>query len=323
MNTASVIIINWNGKKFLPECLEGLKYQNFQPSSVIIVDNGSTDGSIDFINRNYPSVKVIVLPENKGFPTACNIAIKTIRSEYVALLNNDAVPHPLWLQSLIGGLENHPEAGFAASRMLFYDNRNKIDRAGDGYTRAGIALLGGRGMKADKCDKEKWVFGACAGAALYRTSMLRDIGLFDEDFFLLYEDVDLSFRSQLRGYKCLYVPTAIAYHRGSSSIVHDSPISVYYGQRNLEWVYIQNMPLRLITRTAIPHLMYNFVAFIYFMMNGNGFDFVRAKRDALKGLGKALQKRHEVQKNRIVSDAYVWGLFDKESLYQRLRSRKN
>jgi GT2 family glycosyltransferase len=130
-------------------------------------------------------------------------------------------------ESLIGALESCPEAGFAASKMLYYDNPEIIDRAGDSYTRAGAG---------------EWIFGACAGAALYRTRMLRDTGIFDEDFFLLYEDVDLSFKAQLKGYKCLYVPEAIVHHKASSSIIYDSPTSVYYGHRNLEWVYIKNMP---------------------------------------------------------------------------------
>ena len=165
------------------------------------------------------------------------------------------------------------------------------------------------------CGAAAWMLirtikgGGClepaAGAALYRTSMLNDIGLFDEGFFLLYEDVDLSFRAQLKGYKCLYVPEAIVYHKGSSSIVHDSPTSVYYSHRNLEWVYIQNMPFRLIIKSIIPHLIYDFVAFVYFVVRGRGNDYVRAKRDALIGLRRALQKRREVQRGKVVDDRYL------------------
>ena len=321
LNLVSIIIVNWNGKKFLAKCLESLRHQAYRHFSIILVDNGSNDGSIDFVIRNYPEVKIIALPRNVGFSAANNIAIKTVKTEYVALLNNDAVAHPLWLQSLIGALETYPEAGFAASKMLFYDNPEIIDRVGDVYTRAGTGLLRGRGMLADSYNAREWVFGACAGAALYRTRMLRNIGIFDEDFFLLYEDVDLSFRAQLKGYKCLYVPEAVVYHKGSGSIVYDSPTSVYYSHRNLEWVYIQNMPARLILKTIFPHIIYDMAAFLFFIARGRSKDFIKAKLDALKGMKKALKKRRQIQKNRTVEVDYIWRLLERELFFTRLTRR--
>jgi len=321
LNLASVIIVNWNGKKFLPECLESLRQQAYRHFSIILVDNGSSDGSIDFVIRNYPEVKTIALPKNVGFSVANNIAIKTVHTEYVALLNNDAVAHPLCLQTLIEALEEHPEAGFAASKMLFYDNPEIIDRTGDAYTSAGTGLLRGRGEPASSYNKQEWVFGACAGAALYRTQMLRDIGLFDEDFFLLYEDVDLSFRAQLKGDKCLYVPEAIVYHKASGSIVYDSPTSVYYSHRNLEWVYIQNMPARLILKTLFPHIIYDMAAFLFFTARGRSKDFIRAKWDALKGMKKALKKRKQIQKAMTVEVDYIWRLLERELFFTRLTRR--
>ncbi|MBW1614113.1 MAG: glycosyltransferase family 2 protein [Deltaproteobacteria bacterium] len=309
----------------LSECLDSLRQQVFQHFSVILVDNGSNDGSINFVNRHYPEVKTIALPKNLGFAAANNIAIKSVNTGYVALLNNDAVPHPLWLQSLIEALGSHPEAGFAASKMLFYDNPETIDRAGDAYTRAGTGLLHGRGESASNYNNQEWIFGACAGAALYRIVMLNDVGLFDEDFFLLYEDVDLSFRAQLKGYKCLYVPEAIVYHRASSSIVYDSPISVYYSHRNLEWVYLKNMPPKLILKTIWLHIIYGIAAFIFFSANGRIKEVVKAKRDALKGLKGILKKRRHIQRNKKVDDNYIWGLLEKELFFPRLtrRLRKN
>ncbi len=206
-------------------------------------------------------------------------------------------------------LEKHLEAGFAASKMLFYDNPEVIDRAGDIYTTAATALLRGRGAPSKEFNRRERVFGACAGAALYRTKMLDDIGLFDEDFFLLYEDVDLSFRAQLAGYKCIYVPDAVVYHHTGSSIGDDSPISVYYSHRNLEWVYIQNMPAGLFKRTIIPHMIYVLASFVFFMVKGRGGDFLRAKRDAFKGIKRALHKRRKVQSAIVyltnISGAYL------------------
>jgi GT2 family glycosyltransferase len=286
-----------------------------------MVDNASKDGSLEIVQKNYPEVKILAQSENVGFSAANNIAIKSINTEFVALLNNDAVPHPDWLQNLMDSLEKHPEAGFCASKMLFYDNSRVIDRAGDIYTTAATALLRGRGAPSQEFDSQERVFGACAGAALYRTKMLDDTGLFDEDFFLVYEDVDLSFRAQLRGYQCIYVPDAVVYHQAGSSIGDDSPISVYYSHRNLEWVYIQNMPGSLIAKTILPHMIYVLAAFVFFVLKGRSLEFIKAKWHALKGLKRALAKRRHIQKNRKVTDDYIWSLFEKERLLPRLTRR--
>jgi len=151
--------------------------------------------------------------------------------------------------------------------------------------------------------------------------MLRDIEFFDEDFFLLYEDVDLSFRAQLAGHKCIYVPEAIVYHVGSDSIGDDTPTAVYYSHRNLEWVYIKNMPASHFKRTIIPHLIYVMASFVFFVARGRGGDFLRAKRDALKGLKQALHKRRKVQATKRVTDDYLWSIMEKERYFPRLTRR--
>lgn len=322
MNDVSVIVVNWNGKPLLSACLEGLRRQRYRSFATTVVDNGSADGSVDLIRSDFPEVSVIALPINSGFAAANNVAIKAADTAYVALLNNDAVPDPLWLEKLIEAMERHPEAGMAASKMVWQGEPNIIDRAGDGYTTAGAALLKGRGEPAERHDQPAWVFGACAGAALYRTDMLRDIGLFDEEFFILYEDVDLSFRAQLKGYRCRYAPEAVVHHKGSGSIGHDSPLSVYFGHRNLEWVYIKNMPARLILRSAVSHIVYDLAAFSYFLLRGRGIDFLKAKRDALGGLGRALKKRRQIQRGKSVEESYIWGLLDRPGLLGRLAGRR-
>ena len=319
----SIIIINYYGKEVLPGCLEALQRQTVKISSIIVVDNNSKDGSIESVKRDYPEVKVIELSENLGFARANNIALEQIQTKYVALLNNDAFVHSQWAAYLISALENNPDAGFAASKMLKDNNRRTIDRCGDGYSIAGAGVLRGRNHRLSCFRKKEWVFGACAGAALYRTAMLKEIGIFDEDFFLIYEDVDLSFRAQLMGYKCVYVPKAIVYHKGSSTLVHDSFISVYYGHRNLEWVYIKNMPTRLIVLTILPHVMYNIAAFFFFLINGQASVFLRAKMDAIAQVKKILKKRHEIQRKRRVDVLYIWRLFDKELFFPRLAMRIN
>jgi GT2 family glycosyltransferase len=322
-NKVTVVIVNWNGRALLDECLKSLQKQVYSPFSAVFVDNGSQDGSVDFVKTNYSNIKIIELSQNLGFAAANNLAIQQIQTDYIALLNNDAVPDAMWLGNLVNAMETHPEAGFAASKMLFYHQPDIVDRAGDAYTKAGTALLKGRGMKSDKFNDFKWVFGACAGAALYRMSMIDDIGLFNEKFFLLYEDVDLSFRAQLKGYKCIFVPQAVVYHKGSHSIVHDSPISIYYSHRNLEWVYIQNMPIRLIPWTILPHIFYNIGAFCYFVLRGRGMDYYRAKRDALKGFNKALNERRQIQNSKTVDDTYIWELLDRPDFLSRLKGRRD
>ena len=288
-----------------------------------MVDNGSNDGSIDFVTHNYPEVNTISLAENLGFSSANNIALRKIHSNYVAFLNNDAVPDPSWLNTLVKALEHCPQAGFAASKMLFQDEPKMIDRAGDSYTTAGAGLLRGRGRSANNYNKQEWIFGSCAGSAFFRIEVLRDVGFFDEDFFILYEDVDLSFRAQLRGYRCLYIPEAVVYHKASSSIAYDSPVSVYYSHRNLEWVYIKNMPSGLLFRTLWLHIVYNVFAFFFFAAKGRIKEFAKAKRDALKGLKRVLKKRRLIQRNRKVDNAYIWALLDKETFFPRLVRRLN
>lgn len=321
MRNAAVIVVNWNGRKHLDECLRALAGQDLRDFRVIVVDNGSADGSVDLVKHRHPGVDLIALNRNTGFCHGNNVALETVREPYVALLNNDAVPQASWLSALVGALEKNGEAGFAASLMLSYHCPGIIDRAGDGYTAAGVPNLRKRGRPAAEAGEAAWVFGASAGAALYRTDMLKRVGLFDEDFFLLQEDVDLSFRAQLMGYRCLYVPGARVYHHGSSSIVHDSPLSIYYGHRNLEWVYVKNMPDRLLARTALLHGLYDGLSFLFFSAGRRGGVFLRAKRDAARGLKRMMDKRKSIQGRRKATDGEIRALLDRELFLPRFTMR--
>ena len=322
----TVIVVNWNGERFLSRCLAALRQQSFHRFSTILVDNGSTDGSIALVEKEFPEVRIVALSKNIGFSAANNVVLKHVKTEFVALINNDAIAHENWLENLTQALQSHPQAGFAASKMVFSTDPHRIDRAGDAYTLAGAGALRGRGTPSHHYNQKEWVFGACAGAALYCMHMLDDIGVFDEDFFLLYEDVDLSFRAQLMGYRCLYVPGAVVYHLGTQSIGYDSARSVYYGHRNLEWTYWQNMPSQLILRTIGPHLLYTLFAFFYFCFIGQGRAYISAKLDAARGLGRCIRKRRQVQAGRRVSSGYIRGLLSPENfgwrLNQHLRSSK-
>ena len=318
----TVVVLNWNGREFVGRALEALRCQTFRDFKVVVVDNGSTDGSVGYIRQTFPEVDLVALPSNLGFCAANNIALKRVRGEYAALLNNDAVPAPQWLSELSNALDSHPEAGFAASKIVCLDDPKTIDRAGDSYTVAGAGVLKGRGMPSEDFDEPKPVFGACAAAALYRMDMLRDVGLFDESFFLIYEDVDLSFRAQLAGYKCIYEPKAEVSHMVSRSIERDSETSVYFGHRNLEWVYVKNMPASLVPATIGLHLLYNAASFAYFSMKGKARAFVRAKIDAISGLSQALEKRERIQKSKRVGDWHIFRLFEKELFLPRWTARR-
>jgi len=321
MYLVTVIIVNWNGLPLLSECLESLRHQKFRNFETILVDNGSSDGSVHWVKKHYPQTRIISLSKNTGFCVANNIGYSHVKTKYVALLNNDAVAHHLWLENLVKGLETHVKAGSAASKILHHAKPHAIDRVGDAYTNAGVGLLRGRGMPSHAFDEPEWVFGACAAAALYRKDMIEDIGFFDEDFFLLYEDVDFSFRAQLNAYKCLYVPDAIVYHKSSSTIVRDSDISIYYGHRNLEWVYFKNMPFALIMETLFLHMFHTVGSILYFSSKGNIKSIMKAKSDAFKQLKRILKKRRCIQKRKKIDNAYLRDLFVKEYFFNRLAVR--
>lgn len=314
----SVIIVNWNGKKYLKSCLESLRNQTFKDFETIVVDNGSTDDSVPFVRKNFPEARVISLPENQGFCGGNNIGIKNARGKFIALLNNDAEASSNWLGELVNVLENHEDIGFCASKILLYNHRNLVDTCGDYYSTLGVAGKIGHLDKETNYNNSLEVFGACGGAAIYRRKMLEDIGLFDEDFFLSYEDVDLSFRAQLKGYKCTYVPTAKVYHNLSSTIGEYSDNYVYFGQRNLEYTYIKNMPTSLLLGSLPLHLLYDILALVYFVSKGKGMPFIKAKFHTYMALPHLLKKRRTIQNEKKVDIRYIKSKMKKGGLLEKI-----
>jgi GT2 family glycosyltransferase len=193
-----------------------------------------------------------------------------------------------------------------------------IDTAGDTYTRYGVAIKRGHHVETKRFLQEELVFGACGGAALYRRSMLDKVGFFDEDFFCVYEDVDLSFRAQLGGFKCLYVPTAIVYHKVGGTMGRNNDFILYYGQRNLEFVFIKNMPFSLLIKYLPLHMEYLLLALIYNLLRNKGGLFLRSKIDALKQIRIILNKRKQVQRGGKVSSHYLKTILYKRSLLKHL-----
>jgi len=308
MARVSLIVLNWNGKPFLKECLDSLRTQTFRDFETILVDNGSTDSSLDYVRQEFPEVRVIALNHNAGFARGNNVGIRASTGEYVALLNNDTKAHPQWLESLKPTLDTHPEIGFCSSKIVLYDQPDTIDSAGDLFYSCGVGEKRGRSQKDDeRFAKSMPVFGACAAAALYRREMLEDIGLFDEDFFAYAEDVDLSFRAQLSGYQCLYVPEAVVYHHLQGSFGAFPGHSLCLSRRNAFDTLLKNMPTALLWR-GLPYILSYYTAVdVAYIVQGRLRPILKARLDNIRRLRRTLAKRRQIQAGRRVSDEYING----------------
>lgn len=243
----SVVIPNWNGKHHLALCLPSLAAQDYAPFEIIVVDNGSTDGSVAWLAQAWPEVRVLALPENRGFAAGVNAGIALARGEYVALLNNDTEAEPDWLSHLVAVAERYPEAGMVASKLMLWDERDRLHAAGDFYTVSGQAgNWGFWEQDGERWMEERWVFSPCAGAALYRRTLLDQLGGMDERFGSYLEDIDLGWRANLAGYRCRFAPQAVVYHRVSAT--GGGPLASYYNGRNALYVLIKDVPAPLLRR---------------------------------------------------------------------------
>jgi GT2 family glycosyltransferase len=318
-NLISVIIVNWNGKHLLEECLNSLSGQTLKDFETILVDNGSTDGSIEFVIEHYPDVEIVRLENNMGFCRGNNVGLQHATGDYIALLNNDTRVDKCWLEALYSAMGQGPEIGLCASCMVNYFSANILDTAGDGYDICGVGFKIGNGLRMSERQKNGYVFGACAGAALYRRSMIDEIGFFDEDFFSVGEDIDLSFRAKLAGYKCIYVPNAIVYHKVNQTLGPDSDFLLYHARRNVEYAYFKNMPLVLIVLTLPMHIVYNLLTFTQVLVRGRLSVFLKAKKDFLKNFRKICKKRKEIQAQRKISLKELLSSFSKDYLLTRTK----
>jgi len=303
----SVIVINWNGARHLPACLDALRAQTYPRLEIIVADNASTDGSQALIRERYPEVRLVALPENRGFTGGNNAGIAASTGAIVILLNNDTEVAPAWVAALVDAFARHPEAGTAASKMLLFDRRDTFHTAGDFYRVDG--LPGNRGVwqkDVGQYDREEYVFGACGGALAVRRDVLEAIGLLDDDFFFSAEDVDFAWRAQLAGYRCVYVPGAVVYHRLAAS--GGDVTASYYNGRNFLYILAKDYPADLFRRhwRAVIGRQARIV-----------WEALRAWRGAaararlrgiiagLGGLPRMLRKRRAVQATRRVSLAYL------------------
>jgi len=312
----SVVIPNWNGAEHLPTCLNSLRRQTYPRVEVIVADNDSHDGSRALLERQYPEVKVIGLDENRGYAGGVNAGILAAEGEILAILNNDTEVDPRWLEELWAGLERHPEAGSATSKILLFDRRKIINSTGDLFTTEGVPVNRGVWEEDEgQFDEEDKVFSPCGGACAVRRSVLEDLASrgqgepFDEDFFSYCEDVDLGWRSQLVGYQCLYVPTAKVYHKLSAT--GGGKIASYYTGRNFIYVLAKDYPASLF-RKHWPRVLRAQLKITWEALRAWRGEAARARiRGQLSGLWnlpRMLRKRRAIQGGRVVSDAYLESL---------------
>ena len=301
--TVAVLIVNWNSRDLLRECLRSLSAQTRRPDRVVLVDNNSTDDSLRQARDWLTGVEVIRLQENVGFARANNIAAAAAGGvDALALLNPDAFPDPGWLAALLAAAERQPEAGSFASRLVLDAQPDFLDGAGDSYHSSGRAWRNGHRMRTREWvvgDQE--VFAPCAAAALYRRAVFDAAGGFDEQYFCYFEDVDLGFRLRLRGFRCLYVHDAVVRHVSSATTGYRSDFAVYHGERNAVWTFVKDMPWPLLLLYLPQHLALNAAALIYYPLRGQGRVVWRAKVDALRGLPSVWRRRADVQLTRAVS----------------------
>jgi len=305
-----VVIVNFNGGGLLVRSVEAVMRQTFLDYRLIIVDNASSDGSIELLRKSFPEVEVLSAGANLGFAAANNLAVRTVRgTRWIALLNPDAFPEPDWLRRLVDAARNSPNTASFASRTIDARDSTILDGAGDAYHVSGRYWRRGNRCRAMNSHlRREEIFSACAAAALYSRAAWEEVGGLDEDFFCYGEDVDLGFRLQLLGYSCLYVPEAVAFHQGSAVTGVRSDFSTYHGQRNLVWVYVKNMPPLLFWLFLPYHLALNAAALVLCALRGQGLLGIRAKVDALRGLGQALRKRSAIQLSRRSTVGQIWRL---------------
>lgn len=318
----SVIVLTWNGRTYLEPCLSAVAAQKDASFETIVVDNASTDGTADFVRDRFPWVRCVALPTNRGFAGGNNAGVVQASGRFLAFLNNDTSADPRWLRALRDGIDL--DAGFAltTSRIVYMHDPGIIDSAGDGLLRSGGAFKRHHGASAQLAEESGEVFGVCGGACMLPKAVFDELGGFDEDFFASHEDVDLSYRARLRGYRCRYVANAIVRHHGSATLGRVSASAVFHGQRNMEWMYLKNTPTLLLLRTLPGHVLYNLAAAAHFTRIGLLGTFVRAKIAAGAGLGRMLAKRRVIQRTKRVEAAAIEPHLDRRWLAAKRREKQ-
>ncbi|MCB9422715.1 MAG: glycosyltransferase family 2 protein [Ardenticatenaceae bacterium] len=304
MLTTSIIIPHLNGRHHLDDCFNSLRQQTWRDFEILLVDNGSTDGTQDYVRQQYPEVKLLELGQNRGFTGACNAGWQVASGKYIILLNNDTEVDANWLAEIVSAFERRPNVGIVASKMLLFDKRNHFHTAGDFYRLDGIP--GNRGVWQEdvgQYDVEEEVFGACGGSSAYRRALLDEIGFLDDDFFFSCEDVDISWRAHLAGWKVLYVPTAVVYHKLKAT--GGAVTGSYYDGRNFLYLIWKNYPSSLLRQNwpLVLKAQLKITKEALRQWRGEAARArLRGQLAGLLGLFKMLPKRRRIQANRRIDD---------------------
>ncbi len=309
---ASIVIPNWNGAHHLPVCLDALRAQTYPHLEVILVDNGSTDGSLVLVAEQYPEVQLLALDRNLGLTGGNNAGFGAAQGEILISLNNDTESDARFVEALVHALLEHPLAGMAAAKMLLFDRRDTIHSAGDGYRTNGIPFNRGVWQRDEgQFDEPGWIFGGCGGAVAYRRAMVDDVSSslsipFDPSFFMYCEDVDLNWRSQLAGWQCWYAPQAVVYHKLSAT--GGGPLASFYTGRNTLWVIAKNVPGGLLAKywPGIFRAQWAITREALHAWRGKAARArLRGQLAGLLGWPRMLRKRRVIQRSRRVTDRYL------------------
>lgn len=319
----TIVIPNWNGRPHLQRCLPAVLAQTYSHFEVVIVDNASTDGSVDLVRDQFSQVHLIVNESNLGFAEANNIAIRATSAPYIATLNNDTRIEATWLSELVNSMASDSGVGMAASKILYMQPPYLVDSAGIEVSRAGLAQNRYNGMHENSVEIEPYeVFGPSAAAALYRRAMLDEIGLFDESYFAYHEDTDLAWRARLMGWRCLYVPTARVYHAHSATSRQGSPFKRYLLARNGLWTIFKNYPSPGFWLYLPEIVFYNLLSIIYRVILERSWSPVSGSLAALGQMPKVFRQRRLIQNQRCVSSQYMRNLMSPSSQLFRITWRR-
>ena len=291
----SIIVVNYNAGNLLKRCLDGVKAQTFHDFELVLVDNGSTDGSVEALGDLPDFVHLIEADENLGFAKANNLGAEQSTGTWIATLNPDAVPHPDWLSQFVRALVKHRGVALFGSTLFTLDKTEIMDGLGDCYFAGGLAWRAGHGQYRPETLKDREVFGPCAAAAFYRRDLFEDLGGFEEDFFCYMEDVDLAFRFRRIGQRCIQLANSCVDHAGSAIAGRHSGFARYHGMRNLIWTWWRNMPLRLMPLAFPFHLLVIFGLLGKWVLSAaqgsSNRDSLRGAWHGLLGIPKQLGKR--------------------------------
>lgn len=279
----TIIIPNYNGKHFMEPCLKSLAEQTCSDFHILVVDNASSDGSVEYMRKNYPNIELISLNQNYGFSTAVNVGIKHATTPYVLLLNNDTTVDSKFVEEMVAAIEKSPHIFSVSSKMIQMYHPELIDSAGDMYTVLGWGYCRGGGLSISNHNADGTVFSSCAGAAIYRREVFSKIGYFDENHFAYLEDIDVGYRAKIYGYKNTYCHSAVVYHVGSgTSGSKYNSFKVRLSARNNIYLNYKNMPSIQFIINFIPLLLGFLIKYIFFIKKGFGKEYREGILEGIK-----------------------------------------